>query len=374
MKKTGKSSGKIPERVIVDSDTLKKIGLNIVQQLKDGKIPSVNIPSRTSNNLVYDAANQYYVIGDQKINRSAGNIRHIKLLAQFLKVAWFCKDLVKQGNRHVTKRELYYISESWGEAFKFDEQPECDNVVEDVEAVIGRPREDFNVIPDNRGSIYGDISLRYKTPGGAEKTINCLDTPDGQSIGPRICEGQIQKVNADKVIAIETGGMYNRLMEEEAHKKFNAILIHTAGQAPRSTRRLIKRVSEENNLPVYIFCDSDPFGLHIAMVIIAGSAKSAHVNHKLATPKAQWLGTTATDITKYKLRSDKLRPLDIKRLDELKKDPRYKDDARMQKELQTWIKLGKKAEQQALLRYGFRFVVDEYLPAKLKELKAPGFR
>lgn len=363
-----------PEKVMVDAETLKKIGQGIVQQIKEGKVPSVSIPSRTSNNLVYDPSNQYYVIGNQKISRSAGNIRHIKLLAQFLKVAWFCKDLVKEGNKHVTKRELYYISESWGEAFKFDEQPECDNVVEDIEAVIGRPREDFNIIPDNRGSIYGDITIKYRSPSGKFNTINCLDTPDGQSIGPRICEGEIQKVSADKVIAIETGGMYNRLMEEEAHKKFNAILVHTAGQAPRSTRRLIKRISEENNIPVYIFCDSDPFGLHIAMVIIAGSAKSAHVNHKLATPKAQWLGTTATDITKYKLRSDKLRPLDFKRLEELKKDPRYKDDARMQKELQTWVKLGKKAEQQALLRYGFRFVVDEYLPDKLKELKAPGFR
>jgi DNA topoisomerase-6 subunit A len=163
-------------------------------------------------------------------------------------------------------------------------------------------------------------------------------------------------------------------MEENAHKKFNAILVNLGGQATRATRRFIKRLHEEKGLPVYIFTDSDPFGLHIAIVIMSGSARSAHINKILATPKATWLGVTATDITRYGLRTDALRDTDVKRIRELRKDPRYKNDKRLQHELREWLRLGKKAEQQALLRYGFRFVVDDYLPAKFRELKAPGFR
>lgn len=352
---------------------LKKIGNKIIHQLKNNEIPEIEIPIRSTSNIVYNEKYLCYVLGDRKMKRSAGNIRHIKNLAQLLKVASFCKELIESGKRHVTKRELYYISESWGEKLKFNEQPESDDMIEDLEAMLDKPREELKVIPNPKGAIYGDIDLKFRNPKGKLMKVNCLNTADGQQIGPRTCEAKFLRTSADKIIAIETGGAYNRLIEEGAHEIFNALLIDLGGQASRSTRRMIKRLNEELGLPVYIFCDADPFGLHIAMVIISGSAKSAHINKSLATPKAQWLGVTATDIIKYKLRTDKLREIDIKRIKELQEDPRYKSDARMQHELKTWLKLGKKAEQQALLRYGFRFIVEKYLPDKFKELKAPGF-
>ena len=351
-------------------ENLKGIGKKVLHDVKRNVIPSIDIPLRSTTNLVYDRMYGCYILGDKYLTRTAGNIRHVKKMAQFLKVAAFCKELIKSGTRHVTKRELYYISESWGEKLKFDEQPESDDIVEDVEATLGKPREDIHVIPNPKGAIYGDITLKFKNPKRETMTINCLNTADGQQIGPRTCESKFVRTSADKVIAIETGGMYNRLIEEHAHERFNALLIDLGGQASRSTRIMIKRLNEELKLPVYIFADSDPFGLHIAMVIMSGSAKSAHINKQLATPNAQWLGVTAIDIIKYKLRSDKLRPLDIKRIKELQADPRYKNDKRMQHELNTWLKLGKKAEQQALLRYGFDFIVEEYLPAKFEELGA----
>jgi len=353
---------------------LKSIGLEIIQQIKHKEVPFLDIPIRSTSNIIYDKKLLCYVLGGKRARRSAGNIRHVKRLAQFLKVASFCKDLVRDGTKHITKRELYYISESWGPKLKFDIQPESDDIVEDIEAMIGKPREDIKVIPNPKGSIYGDLTIKFKNPKGKTMTINCLDTADGQAIGPRTCEAQFVKTSANKVIAIETGGMYNRLIEENANEKFKALLINLGGQASRSTRRMIKRLNEEMKLPVYIFADSDPFGLHIAMVIISGSAKSAHVNKHLATPEAVWLGVTANDITKYKLKTDKMRDLDIKRIKELKKDPRYKKDKRLQNELKVWLTLGKKSEQQALLKYGFRFVVEQYLPEKFKELGAPGFK
>ncbi len=353
------------------ADKLKRIGITVVHSIEKGEVPELNVPIRTTANIVYDEKSMVYVLGDKMLSRSAGNIRHIKKMAQLVKVAGFTKDLVKSGTRHVTKRELYYISESWGEKMKFDEQPESDDIVEDIEAMLGQPREDIHVIPNPKGAIYGDLIIKFKNPKGEMMTISCLDTADGQQIGPRTCEAKFVKTGANKVLAIETGGMYNRLIEEHAHEKFNALLINLGGQASRSTRRVIKRLNDEMKLPVYIFCDADPFGMHIAMVIMSGSAKSAHVNKHLSTPKANWLGVTASDIIQYKLRSDKLRDLDVKRIKELQKDPRYQDDKRLQHELKTWLKLGRKAEQQALLRYGFEFVVNEYLPTKFKELKAP---
>lgn len=346
---------------------LEDIGKKIIEDAKRGKIPNISVPARVTNNIVFDPKYLCYVLGDKTITRSAGNVRHVKPLAQMLKVASFCKGLVG-GTKHETKRGLYYISESWGEKLKFDEQQESDNLIEDIEAIIGLPREDIHIIPNPGGSVYGDLTLKFKNPAGKWMKINCLQTADGQTIGPRMCEAEIENCNAKMIIAIETAGMYNRLMEENAHEKFNAILVNLGGQATRATRRLIKRINEIKKIPVFIFTDGDPWGLHIAMVVMAGSAKSAHVNRMLATPSATWIGVTASDIKKYKLRSDKLKDVDFTRIKELKKDPRYKNDKRLQEELKIWEEIKKKAEQQALLKYGLRYVVDKYLPAKFKEL------
>jgi DNA topoisomerase-6 subunit A len=66
------------------------------------------------------------------------------------------------------------------------------------------------------------------------------------------------------------------------------------------------------------------------------------------------------------LPSAELTQIDIKRLFELQKDPRY-EGALWQREIKQFMKIKKKAEQEAFSRYGLTYIVDEYLPAKLKE-------
>jgi DNA topoisomerase-6 subunit A len=100
------------------------------------------------------------------------------------------------------------------------------------------------------------------------------------------------------------------------------------------------------------------------MVIISGSAKLAYINHELAVPDAQFLGVTASDIVDYDLPTDKLRELDISRLKQLQRDPRYLSDF-WQREIKRMLELGRKAEQQAFAKYGLSYVVKEYLPTKL---------
>jgi DNA topoisomerase-6 subunit A len=90
---------------------------------------------------------------------------------------------------------------------------------------------------------------------------------------------------------------------------------------------------------------------------------------ELTTPDAKWSGVWATDIVNYKLPTDPLDEVDMKRLYELQKDPRYKEDKLMQREIKTFMKNKRKAEQEAFSRYGLTYIVDEYLPAKLEETK-----
>jgi intein/homing endonuclease len=130
-------------------------------------------------------------------------------------------------------------------------------------------------------------------PGYEGKRLNLASHPDGMMIGPALTNAEFVECKADKIIAIEKGGLFTRFVEEKVHDKYKAILVHTAGQAPRATRSLIRRLNKELDLPVYIFCDADPWGMHIAMVIISGSANAAHLRD-LNTPDAKWAGVWAS--------------------------------------------------------------------------------
>ena len=60
--------------------------------------------------------------------------------------------------------------------------------------------------------------------------------------------------------------------------------------------------------------------------------------------------------------------MDIKRAkDALKNDPFFKAHKPWVKAINQMLKMGVRAEQQALAKWGLNFVIEEYLPRKLKE-------
>lgn len=104
------------------------------------------------------------------------------------------------------------------------------------------------------------------------------------------------------------------------------------------------------------------------MVIKSGSANAAHLR-ELTTPDSIWLGVWPSDVLKYKLPSDKLTDVDIKRVYELKADPRYSEKM-WHDELDLFLKYKRKSEQEAFARYGLSYIVDKYLPEKLELMKS----
>jgi len=347
------------EEVLKD---FKKFGGKLYGQIKNGVFPWINMPSRSIENIFYSPELRQYILGDKTVRRSARNIRHIRPFTQLVWAGYFARELAKH-RKTSTLRDVYYSAEAYDIPFK--DQPESNSIVTDLETVTGFSREDFNVFPEERSAIFGDLTIEYTVPGYEGKQLNLMSHPDGVMIGPALTSSEFVKTRADKVIAIEKGGLFTRFVEERVHKKFNALLVLTAGQAPRATRHFIHRLNKELRLPVFIFTDGDPWGMHIAMVIISGSANAAHLR-ELTTPDAKWSGVWATDIVDYKLPSDALTEVDIKRLHELERDPRYKGEL-WQSEIKKFLSIKKKAEQEAFSRYGLTYIVDEYLPAKLKE-------
>ncbi|GAB4314611.1 MAG: DNA topoisomerase IV subunit A [Methanobacteriaceae archaeon] len=341
---------------------LKSLGEMIIEDVQKMKVPAIKVPSRGTSNIVYDDVKRHYVLGDRYGKRSLGNVKQIKKIGQMIYMANFCKELVR-SQKTATLRELYYVSEGWD--VDFSDQQESNIVGEDLEVTLGMTREDLGLMPEEDGaSVYGELTIQE-----GDLEINAMKAgKSGYTISPTIDEVEFVDHDVKRVIAVETMGMFHRMVQENAHKKFDTLIVGLKGQAARATRRFLKRVNEELNLPVYICNDGDPWGFHIAMVIISGSAKLAHVNHELATPNAKFLGVTASDIINYDLPTDPLKDIDVLRLKELLKDPRYKDEF-WKVEIKKMLKIGKKAEQQSFSKYGLEYVVDTYFPEKLDALE-----
>jgi len=288
--KISKGITRVQQRKQLVLSSLRTLGEQLYTQLWRKEWPTVLMPSRSITNIRYDKETRQYILGERSVRRSARNIRHIRPLTQLVWTGSFVDELSREGKTS-TLRDVFYSAQAY--EMSFADQAESDEIITDLETVLGYAREDFNVFPEERSAIFGDLIVEYTVPGYEGKELNLSSHPDGMMIGPALTNAEFKKCNANKVIAIEKGGLFTRFVEERVHNKHKAVLIHTAGQAPRATRALIRRLNQELGLPVYIFCDADPWGMHIANVIISGSANAAHLR-ELNTPDAKWAGVWAS--------------------------------------------------------------------------------
>ena len=358
------------------SAKLETIEEDIYHQLSTGSIPQIRIPTRTKDNIEFSEVDRVYKYSSGLSFRSAKSTDGANMLMRTAYVIDFIDDMIRTSmkgkNRSSTLRELYYISESWGKLAKFGTQNESNNLIEDLEIITRYLRENFHLRPEEDGArVIGNVTLREKNRKGEWKTINCREDvgDSGYSI-PYNAEKEkltFKNADADFVIAIETGGMFDRLVENGFDEDARAVLVHIKGQPARSTRRFLKRMNEETRLPVLVFTDGDPWSYRIFASIAYGAIKTAHISHHLATPSAEYIGITPSDILSYELPTDKLSDRDVEALNSELTDPRFADSF-WQGEISTQLKIKKKSEQQALAKYGLDFVTDTYLPEKLGEM------
>jgi DNA topoisomerase-6 subunit A len=284
----------------------------------------------------------------------------VRSFAQLIWVASFAKKLLESG-RTSSLRDVYYSSEAYDIQFK--NQSESDRIITDLECLTQLAREDFGIFPEERSSVYGEAKMQYTVTGYEGREVDLTISPDGLPIGSALMTADPIESDAEIILAVESGGMFSRLIETGAWKKFKAILIHLGGQPPRATRRFMRKLWKRLKLPVYIFTDGDPWGMHIARVIMTGSANAAHIRG-LVVNDAKWIGVTPDDIESYSLPSDPMTNADLRRLDQLAKDVRYAGNE-WQGYIDAFRNLRCKAEQQAFSRYGIDFVVNNYLQDKL---------
>jgi len=346
-------------------ELLYELAKKIYSEMDNGVFPELTFPSRSIKNIVYHEGLKQYILGSTSVKRSAQNIKHIRPFTQLVWLAYFTNKLIADSKTS-TLRDVFYTAQAYG--VDFVDQAESDEIITDLEVVLSHAREDFNVFPEERSAIFGDFTIEYTVPGYEGKRLNLSSHPDGYLIGPSLSTAEFVETSAEMVIAVEKGGLFTRFVQENVHQRFKALIIDTAGQPPRSTRYMLKRLNRELNLPIYVLTDGDVYGEHIAMVIISGSVNAAHLR-ELTVPNSKWIGVWGTDIVKYKLPGNALTDSDVKRIHELQKDPRYTGGI-WQRELDMFLKIKRKSELEAFSKYGLTYIVDKYLKEKIEQTKS----
>jgi DNA topoisomerase-6 subunit A len=364
------TSEEVPD---VRADALKptvELARSVYQQLAEGEIPRMRLPLRTKQNISFQMRDGVWRLGRALGTRSARKKDGALMLLRTFYLVDFINEMARD-RKTSTLRELYYISEGWDEG-KFHSEDESNLLIEDLEVLCERLREDFRLHPEENGaSVIGDLTIREKNRKGIVKKINCRDDvgDGGYALPFNVEKEKIELVssNAKFILAIECGGMVDRLAENGFDEDQQALLVHLKGQPARSTRRFLKRLNTELKLPVVVFTDGDPWSFRIFASVAYGAIKTAHISQYLATPSAEFLGVTPSDIENYKLPFDKLSDVDIRALQAELTDPRFQT-AEWRSEIELMLKNGKKAEQQSLAKYGLNYVTDTYLPEKLTEM------
>jgi DNA topoisomerase-6 subunit A len=339
--------------------------------VKKHRKPSMRFPVRALSNVRYDLKRGHFEIRGKVATRTL-TYNTVKTFAQSVRLMATTKKDLLDKNDIAGKREVYYNSKSWGEC-RFDEQPESDALLDDMEAMLGINREQLGYIPEERGGdVTGPLIVLDQNPVTGETIkINCAKLGSGAWSIPSRVEHLRFESKAALILVIETASLFQRLVHHVFYEKANCILISMSGVPTRACRRFIRRLADDQRLPVLVFTDGDPYGYcNIYRTLKVGSGQAAHINRYFCVPQARYLGVTPQDILDYNL-EDATHPLeeaDIKRAkDALKNDPFIQHHKEWQATLNQMLKMGVRIEQQAFAKHGLNFVLDHYLPEKLKK-------
>ncbi|ESO00224.1 hypothetical protein HELRODRAFT_83227 [Helobdella robusta] len=264
-------------------------------------------------------------------------------------------------NSHSTKRDLYYQDPK---VFDY-RQSILNSILENVVLLLKVPRCVLNVYACSKGLMAGNLKLTESNGF----TIDCQSFEMGISIPSRVESCSKLETEAQFLLIVEKDASFQRIVEDKFHEKHGPCIIITGKGFPDvNTRLLVKMIWDKFKLPIYCLVDADPHGIEILSTYKYGSKSLCRENHKLAVPNIKWLGILPSDIEKLHIPKEALMPLtklDVKKANRMLKN-HIADNILWKMELKVLLKLNMKAEIQCLDNISRTFLVNIYLPKKLR--------
>ena len=367
-KKETKAEEKVSPKQI--AERIKKSAEIMVKQIEKQEDPEFTTMQRGKSNVVWDEKKGYLALGDKEIKRTFLNIAHARKFMQTTLIMQKTQDYLL-NNKTASIREIYYELKHTIKGTKentFEGQDESDPIIVDLEHSVDTIREKLNLHANPKGTLYGNITLKDKMHNNDKFNASKLGR-GGWSIMSRIEPEEIEllETDAEYLLVCETEAMFERLIEEGYPKPNKCLLIGTGGQAARGARRLIHRIHEELDLPVYVFTDGDPYGWYIYSVRKHGSMALAAHSEFMSVPDAKYIGMTLDDVKNYELENvtEHMKEGDVKRAKEMMAYPWFQNKE-WQDQLKKAITQKIRIEQQALANKKLDFVATHYLPEKIR--------
>ena len=195
------------------SGRIREVGKSIYSDIvKRGRKPAMKVPIRSLSNVKYDPKKGYFEMLGKSATRTL-TYNTVKTFAQSMRLLATTKKDLLDKNDIAGKREIYYNSKSWGEC-RFDEQPESDALLDDMEAMLGVNREQIGYIPEERGGdVAGGLTVIDQSPPTGETIrIDCARLGTGAWSIPARVEHLRFECKARLILVIETASLFQRLV------------------------------------------------------------------------------------------------------------------------------------------------------------------
>ena len=324
-------------------------------QINNGEIPSIEIPLRRRENIIYNDQSCYFL--GKKTRKVMLGDKYDDFL-RILYISTLAKKLLEK-DLHMTKREIFYSN------VLFIKDQKYSNIsIEDLAAFLGTYRDNLHFVASAKGSCVGRLRIRDRNN---IIDLECLGG-GGWNISPMLDNIQILDSDAEFILVLEKDAVMMRLAEAKFWKTIPCILITSQGSPNYATRRFLKMLVSELKIPVFGLADSDPYGLNILMTHAYGSVQSAHETSRMAINNFYWLGVLPKDIEEYAIEEDCRIPMnkeDIRRAEYMLNEPPILKHVELKEQLELALKSKIKVEIQALASHGFEFLI-EYIINKIE--------
>ena len=361
----------------------------MLKDLEQARRPVLSAVKCSLDNSSYDVKKGYLIPLSKRI-QSELNVSSIQKLSRTVFILEILLNNLKSGAVN-TKRELYYISkglirsDKFYKPLDFDEQVDCDSIVDFICDMLEVYREEMNCFANDRGGqTYSQhLVVTEFLPDGTKAVVDLSSlgtTPFQPKNKPQ--QFKVHKKGSLKFgLIVESEGTANTLVSNGITKRHPCVVIGAQGVPSNAVRGWCKTIQDQLNIPLYFYGDLDAYTLqNIFRTLKAGSAASLIRNSDFSAPQVQFLGLLPEDIKEHDLHcysvsaNDPSEMRSIKKAkDALQNDPffRNKNNKSLAQILKWLIKEKKRCEQQSVFSIDPKNpkVLEEFLIKKIKTKK-----
>jgi meiotic recombination protein SPO11 len=225
--------GKVKKDIILPPDTVKIDDLNrretlnrlyklvdsVLEKIYKSGRPSIELPSRSGANIIWDEENDLLLLGKQIMEKQFHTLTSVADITRLMRVLEVVNELLNE-DIHATKREVFYTDVNL-----FQEQKHSDKSIEDVATMLYTTRNSTHVVAAPKGTCVGRLRIRDRN--------DIIDLEGlgsgGWTISPMLDNIDIIESDAEFILVIEKDAAMMRLAEARFWRKYPCILLTAQG-------------------------------------------------------------------------------------------------------------------------------------------------